>query len=56
VAVAGALDFICGPAQAHPIASAITGAQLVMLSGCGHIPSVEAPQQYRHAVLEFLRN
>jgi len=54
--VAGELDFICGPAQAEPIASAITGAQLVMLSGCGHIPSIEAPQEYRHAVMEFLRN
>jgi hypothetical protein len=43
--VAGELRLICGPAQARPIASAITGAQLVMLSACGHIPSVEAPQQ-----------
>jgi len=54
--VAGELDFICGPAQAQPIARAITGAQLVMLPGCGHIPSIEAPQQYRHAVTEFLRS
>lgn len=54
--VAGELDFICGPAQAQPIASAITGSQLVMLSGCGHIPSIETPREYRHAVVEFLRN
>lgn len=54
--VAGELDFICGPAQAKPIASGIAGVQLVMLSGCGHIPSIEAPQQYRHTVAEFLRN
>jgi proline iminopeptidase len=53
--VAGELDFICGPAQAEPIASAITGAQLVILSGCAHMPSVEAPEKYRHAVVEFLR-
>jgi proline iminopeptidase len=52
--VAGSLDFICGPAQAQPIAAAITGSQLVMLPGCGHIPSVEAPREYRHAVAEFL--
>ena len=52
--VAGELDFICGPAQAEPIAAAITGAQLVMLAGCGHIPSIETPQEYRHAVTEFL--
>jgi proline iminopeptidase len=54
--VAGELDFICGPTQARPIAGGITGAQLVMLLGCGHIPSIEAPQQYRHAVEEFLQN
>jgi pimeloyl-ACP methyl ester carboxylesterase len=53
--VAGELDFICGPAQAEPIAAAVTGAQLVMLPGCGHIPSIEIPQQYRHTVTEFLR-
>jgi proline iminopeptidase len=52
--VAGELDFICGPAQARPIAGAVPGAQLVILPGCGHIPSVEAPEQYRHAVVEFL--
>jgi len=53
--VAGELDFICGPAQAQPIAGAIAGSELVMLAGCGHIPSIEAPQEYRHAVLGFLR-
>jgi pimeloyl-ACP methyl ester carboxylesterase len=53
--VAGELDVICGPAQAQPIAAAITGAQLVMLPGCGHIPSIETPQHYRRTVTEFLR-
>jgi pimeloyl-ACP methyl ester carboxylesterase len=53
--VAGGLDFICGPAQAQPIAGAITGSQLVILAGCGHIPSIEAPQEYRQAVVNFLR-
>ena len=52
--VAGELDFICGPAQARPIAGHISGSRLAMLSGCGHIPSVEAPQEYRQAVLDFL--
>ena len=52
--VAGELDFICGPAQARPIAYSITGSRLVMLAGCGHIPSVEAPREYRQAVAEFL--
>jgi pimeloyl-ACP methyl ester carboxylesterase len=45
----------CGPAQTQPIAGAITGSQLVMLAGCGHIPSIEAPQEYRQAVVNFLR-
>jgi pimeloyl-ACP methyl ester carboxylesterase len=53
--VAGELDFICGPAQAQPIAAATTGSQLVILAGCGHAPSIEAPQAYRHAVTGFLR-
>jgi proline iminopeptidase len=53
--VAGELDFICGPAQAKPIAEAITGSRLVMLPGCGHIPSIEAPQPYRDTVVDFLR-
>ena len=52
--VAGELDFICGPAQARPIADGISGSRLVMLPGCGHIPSIEAPQEYRQAVLDFL--
>jgi pimeloyl-ACP methyl ester carboxylesterase len=52
--VAGELDFICGPAQAQPIARSIPGSQLAMLPGCGHIPSIEAPEQYRQAVAGFL--
>src|SRR4029453_6957650 len=52
--VAGELDFICGPPPAKPIPSEIPGSPLVMLPGCGHIPSIEAPEQYRHAVVEFL--
>jgi proline iminopeptidase len=52
--VAGELDFICGPAQAHPIADAISGSRLVVIPGCGHFPSIEAPQEYRRAVLDFL--
>jgi len=55
VIVAGDLDFICGPAQAQPIAGAITGSQLVMLAGCGRIPRIEAPQEYREAIVNFLR-
>lgn len=41
--VAGELDFICGPAQAKPIARAITDVRLEVIPDCGHIPSVEQP-------------
>jgi len=54
--VAGELDFLCGPAQADPIAAAIAGSRLVMLPECGHFPSIEAPEAYRRAVVEFLRH
>jgi pimeloyl-ACP methyl ester carboxylesterase len=33
----------------------LTPLELVVLGGCGHMPSIEAPQEYRHAVTEFLR-
>jgi pimeloyl-ACP methyl ester carboxylesterase len=42
--VAGEVDFICGPVQARPLADAITGSRLVIIPGCGHIPSIEAPR------------
>jgi pimeloyl-ACP methyl ester carboxylesterase len=52
--VAGELDFVCGPAQARPLADAITGSRLVIIPGCGHFPSIEAAGEYRHAIMDFL--
>jgi proline iminopeptidase len=52
--IAGELDFISGPAQAQPIAAAITGARLLIIGDCGHSPMIEAPEEYREAVMEFL--
>jgi proline iminopeptidase len=52
--VAGELDFICGPAQARPIARAITDARLELIPDCGHIPSIEQPDMYRDVVVGFL--
>jgi pimeloyl-ACP methyl ester carboxylesterase len=52
--IAGETDFISGPHQARPIASAIRGARLVAIADCAHFISVEAPAAYREAVLEFL--
>jgi pimeloyl-ACP methyl ester carboxylesterase len=52
--IAGEQDFISGPHQARPIASAIRGARLLEIPDCGHFMSVEAPAPYRTAVLDFL--
>jgi proline iminopeptidase len=52
--IAGELDFICGPAQAEPIARAITHVRLEVIPDCGHIPSVEQPDEYRKLVIRFL--
>jgi pimeloyl-ACP methyl ester carboxylesterase len=34
----------------------IPGAELVPLSGCGHIPMEEEPQATRQAIMDFLKN
>jgi pimeloyl-ACP methyl ester carboxylesterase len=52
--IAGELDFIGGPAQARPMAAVVPGAHLLVISDCGHSPVIEAPAEYRRAVLEFL--
>jgi len=52
--IAGELDFISGPHQARPIASAIPNSRLLEIPDCGHSPSIEAPAVYREAVLDFL--
>lgn len=52
--VAGDLDFLCGPAQARPIADAVRGSRLVEIPDSGHFPCFEAPDAYKQAVLSFL--
>ena len=52
--VAGEVDFICGPVQARALAGAITGSRLVIIPGCGHIPSIEVPAEYHQAIRDFL--
>lgn len=51
--IAGSEDFITGPRAAEDFA-AIPGAQSVILDGAGHMIFVEAPDQFREAVLSFL--
>lgn len=53
--VSGELDVTGGPAQARQIAQGIPGSEVVVLPGCGHLPAIEAPAEYRQVVLDFLR-
>jgi proline iminopeptidase len=52
--IAGELDFITGPACGAELAEGIPEAETVMLPGVGHMIFVEAPEQFREAVLSFL--
>lgn len=53
--VVGEQDAITPPAEAAGLAAAITGAQLVTLSGAGHLSNIEAPEAFDDAVQRFLR-
>jgi len=35
-------------------ASAVPGAQLAVIAGCGHLPNLEKPEEFNQAVIEFL--
>ena len=50
--VTGAEDFIAGPAAQE--FDALPNARRVVIDGCGHMIFVEAPDQFREAVLSFL--
>ncbi len=52
--IAGELDFICGPAHARTVAEGVEGSELVLLEGCGHVPSIEEPAAFRAAVEAWL--
>jgi proline iminopeptidase len=51
--ICGELDLIGGPAQARHIAAGVLGAELLVIPGCGHFPSLERPRFYREAVLNW---
>lgn len=51
----GELDIVCGPAHGRVIADAVTGAQLVTIAGSGHLIGVEAPEDFRDAIVRFAR-
>jgi proline iminopeptidase len=52
--ITGEVDFITGPLSAAELSEGITGAETVLLPGCGHFIFVEAPGVFRDAVLAFL--
>ena len=50
----GGADAITPVAQGRDLAKLIPGAKLVELAGVGHIPAIEAPEQFDAALLAFL--
>jgi pimeloyl-ACP methyl ester carboxylesterase len=52
--IAGELDFITGPVQAHAIAAKIPRCDVVVLPDCGHVPATEEPELYRQAMLDWV--
>jgi pimeloyl-ACP methyl ester carboxylesterase len=49
----GALDMICGPAQARTIVDALPDAELVVVPDAGHFIAAEAPDVFREAITKF---
>jgi pimeloyl-ACP methyl ester carboxylesterase len=52
--IAGEDDFITGPVCARELAEGIAGAELVLLSDCGHFIFVEQPERFAAEVGRFL--
>lgn len=52
--LAGADDFVCGPAHARFIADRTPNASLVIIDGAGHIPAWKTPGRFRDAVQTWL--
>ena len=52
--ITGEQDFITGPACAAELSDGIPAAETVVLPGSGHMIFVEAPEEFREAVLGFL--
>jgi len=50
----GEEDTLTPPSAAEEIAAAMPNARLVLFPGCGHLPPLEKPQEFRSALLGFL--
>jgi 3-oxoadipate enol-lactonase len=52
--ITGDEDKVYPPAMAKDIARRIRGAELVTMKGVGHLSNLEQPDEFNHAVLNFL--
>jgi pimeloyl-ACP methyl ester carboxylesterase len=52
----GAKDRLLLPRQARRAVRMIPGARLVMLTGCGHVPTYDDPQQVARVLLDASRD
>jgi len=52
----GTKDRLLLPRQARRAARSIPGARLVMLSGCGHVPTYDDPEQVARVLLDGSRS
>lgn len=53
--VVGSEDAVTPPADAEAMRAKIEGSRLVVVEGAGHLSNVEQPEDFNHALVEFLR-
>jgi 3-oxoadipate enol-lactonase len=52
--IAGEDDALIPPAEGRKLAEAIPGARLQLIAGAGHVPPMEAPDEFNRVLEEFL--
>lgn len=52
--IVGEHDFIGGPTWNRPLADSIAGSRFVVMSGVGHLPQYEAPDEFRRVIDDWL--
>ncbi|WP_157900267.1 alpha/beta fold hydrolase [Rhodoferax koreensis] len=52
----GDMDRLAPPEHSREIAGLVPGAELRMLAGCGHMPTMEAPEPVNREMLAWLRS